>query len=173
MDAGLAARHATLKRGSEWNSSMPGANNTGLLRLHNTFETRTLRGLGEQPGCWRLPNKAAYIFHCGLAALRDRDGDVFHAPSAIQYSRAWHLVGHLKQSRLVGREYVELSTFEHFNCALEVLCRHYGSIWQDLRNGALRRASLGDADPKAGLVYVRNCRDRGDGGDEVSQLKRN
>src|ERR1035437_2507023 len=83
MDAGLAARHATLKRGSEWNSSMPGANNTGLLRLHNTFETRTLRGLGEQTGCLRLLNEAAYIFDCGLAALRDRDGDVFHAPSAI------------------------------------------------------------------------------------------
>src|SRR5260370_40305235 len=82
--------------------------NTGLRRLHNTSEARALHGLGEQPARLRLVDEAAYIFRCGFAALGGRDGDVLHAPSAVQYSRARHLVGYVTQRRPVGREYVAL-----------------------------------------------------------------
>src|ERR1700688_3935567 len=94
---------------------MPYVENTGLWRLRKASEPRAFHGRCEQPTGLHLFNEAAYIVECRLAPPWDRDGDMFHAPSSIQHARARHLVGHLKQGRLVGREQVELSAFEHFN----------------------------------------------------------
>src|SRR5476649_1542763 len=87
-------------------------------RRGGAAQSRLLDGACNEAFTLRFGDEFLEPGHGLSAALRNRDREMFDAPLAVQHSRTGHAIGHLEETRLVGRERIDLMRRQHLDGAL-------------------------------------------------------